>query len=88
MGAARLNVNMANPPVFHMPVELGLKFMAVVGTDGVNAERKLIDHIVDEIDGVFLGMTSVDFEGPDASRIVYRGVLIPFDPFFIGIFET
>lgn len=70
-----------------MPVELGLKFMAVVGTNGVNAERKLIDQIVDKIDGVFLGMTSVDLKGSDASSIVKSGVLIPFEPFSIGIFE-
>ena len=39
-----------------MPMEERLELMAAVGLDRADPKRKLFDHVVDEVDGVGLGM--------------------------------
>ncbi len=53
--ASWFDVNMPDPLVFNMPMELGLPFMTAVGAEGLDAERKFVDYIVRKVDGVFLG---------------------------------
>ena len=74
---SRLDIGMADPLVLDMPVEFGLEFMAIVSPDFLNAERKLVDDMVDEVDGVGLGVTVVDLESPNARGVINRGVLEP-----------
>ena len=43
---------MADALVFDMPMELGLKLMAIFGSNFTDTERKLFDDVVDEDNGV------------------------------------
>ena len=52
----RLDVDVLNALIGQMPMELRLELVATVGPDGVNPERELLDHVVEEVDGVLLGM--------------------------------
>jgi hypothetical protein len=51
---------MADPFVLDMPVELGLELMTPVGANGLDAEWKLINYIIDEVDSAGLIVTPVD----------------------------
>ena len=60
---AWLDVGVANALVLDMPVEPGLEFVSVVGPDFLDPEREPPDHVVDEVDGIPLGVSIVDFQG-------------------------
>lgn len=61
---------MSNAFIFDMPMKLGLELMAPVGSYCMDAERKLIDHIINELYGIILIVTRVDFHRPDPGGIV------------------
>lgn len=84
---AGFDVDMLHTQVLHMPVELGLEFMAVIGPDHFDPERKLIDNIIDKVDRVLLGMAGIDFQRPDSGGVIDRGVLKAFDPVSVFIFK-
>lgn len=46
--------------VFGVPVELRLKFVAIVRSYGADAEWKLRDDIIEKVYGVLLSMALVD----------------------------
>ncbi len=46
--------------VVHMPVELGLEFVPIVRLRLPVAEREALDDMVDEQDGIGLGVPVVD----------------------------
>ena len=64
------NVGVSDALIFDVPVELRLEFMTVVGPDLFDAERELLDDMVDEIDRAGLCVLLVDFERPNAGRII------------------
>ncbi len=68
---------MPDPLVLDMPVEFGLELMAVIGPDFLDAERELVDDIVNEVDGIGLGMSIVDLERANAGGVIDGGVLEP-----------
>lgn len=72
---AAFYVRVADALVLDVPVEFGLKFVAVVGTNFADPERELFDDVIDEIDCIGLGMFLADLERPDARRVVYGGIL-------------
>ena len=76
---ARFDINMSDPLVFDVPVKVRLKFMSPIGSNRVNAERELLDHMIDEIDGAFLVVAQVDSESSDSCGIIDCGVLITTD---------
>jgi len=43
-----------------MPVKFGLKFMPIIGSNGVNSKRKFFDYIIYKIDGIYLSMPFID----------------------------
>lgn len=43
------DVSMADALIFDVPVELGLELMAVVGPDLFDAERELVDDVIDKV---------------------------------------
>jgi len=57
---SRFDVDTLDALVFHMPVEAGLKFVHSVGSDRVGPERKLLDHVIHELDGTRLVMLRED----------------------------
>ena len=88
LGRARLDVGMVDTEILDMPVELRLELMAIIhcpavdfaeiderGSDLADAEREGRDHVVDEVDGVCLGVAFVDLEGSDPGHIVDRRIL-------------
>jgi hypothetical protein len=43
-----------------MTMELGLKFMAIICSDGIDTERKLGNHVIYKIYGILLGMAGIN----------------------------
>ena len=57
----------------------GLELVPVVGTDRADTERKLSTDVIDELDGVGLGVTTVDFQGTNAGGVIDGRELIALD---------
>ena len=55
------DVGVPDAKIFDMPMEFSLKLMAVVGSDLSDTERKLIDDVINEVNGIGLGVFLVDF---------------------------
>jgi len=51
---------MADSQILYMPVESGLKFMTIIGSDGMNAKRKFFNYIINKINSIFLRMALID----------------------------
>jgi hypothetical protein len=58
-------MNVADPPVQHVLVELGPELGAVVGLDHLDLERQLLEYVVQEPDGALLVQPVVDPKDPD-----------------------
>ena len=54
MRRCALYVDAPDPEVFNLPMELGLQLVTVVSPDFSNADRKVLDDVVNAIDGVGL----------------------------------
>ena len=78
---------MSDPLIFNVPVEFGLEFMAVFSAYFKYSNGKLFDDVIDEADGVCLGVFLVDFEGSDPGRIIDGGILEPTHLFVSFSFE-
>ena len=61
--------------------------MAAVGADALDAEGELLDDVFDEVDGIGLIVTAVDFKSPDAGCIIDCGVLVALDDAATFAFE-
>jgi hypothetical protein len=61
----RLDVDVPDPPVQHVVVELGPELGAMVGLDHLDLERQLLQHVVQEPDGALLVQPVVDPKDPD-----------------------
>lgn len=73
--SSAFDVSMSDALIFDVPVELGLELMPVIGPDFPDAERELFDDVIDKLDRVGLCVFVIDFERPDARRIVDGGIL-------------
>jgi len=58
--AKRFDIHMANPHIFHMPMELGLEFVTVIRPNGMDAEGESRDNMIDKMNGIFLSMFVVN----------------------------
>ena len=74
--------------ILDVPVKLSLELMTTVRADGVNAEGELLDHVVDERNGIFLVMAIVDPQGPDSGGIVNGRVLVSSDSLVLCGFQA
>ncbi len=72
---SRFYVYMLDAEISKMPVKFGLKFMAVIRTNCMNAKRKFMNYVVNEINGVLLGMLIVNFQRPYPGRIIDGRIL-------------
>ena len=77
---------MPDPLVLDVPMELRLKLMSSVCTNGVDAKRELLDRMVDEFDGVGLVVATVDPQGSDSRRVIDGGILKAPDSMPVGGF--
>jgi len=57
-------------------MEERLELVAAVRADRLDPERELLDHVIDEVDGVGLGVALVDLQRPNACGIIDRRVLV------------
>lgn len=57
-------------------MKLGLGLVSSIGTDCLDAEPELADHIIDEVDDIGLVVALVDLRGTNARGIVDRRVLV------------
>lgn len=71
------DVGVSNTFVFNVPMDFRQEFMAIVSSNFANAEKKLVNDMIDEVDRVCLRVFVVDLECPDKCRIVDCGVLEP-----------
>ena len=79
LGSSALDIGMADALIFDVPMELGLELMAIVSPDLFDAERELFNDVIDKVDRVGLSMFVVDFERPDARRVIDSSILEPAD---------
>lgn len=56
-------------------MELGLKLVTVVSPDFSNADRKVLDDVVNAIDGVGLHVFIKDLERANSDRVISRNIL-------------
>ena len=70
---------MLHPLVLYMPVELCLELMPSIGSDGIDPERELLDHIINELDGALLVMLPVYLKHSDTGSVINSCVLITAD---------
>ena len=73
---SRLDVDMLDAQVFHMPVEPSLKLVPPVGSDCVDAKRKFLEHIIHELDGTVLVVFREDLYGSNTRRVIDGGILV------------
>src|SRR6478672_4583835 len=66
---------MLNAQVLTTLVELRLKLMAIVGLDGMNAEREFFSYTVHKINGILLAVPVVNVQHPGSGGVVDCGVL-------------
>ena len=59
-----------------MPVKERLELVAAIGADRLDPEWELLDHVIDEVDGVGLGVALVDLQCTNSRRIIDRRVLL------------
>ena len=57
---APLDVGVSNALVFNVPMELDLELMAIVSSNFANAERELLNDMINEVDRVCLRVLVVD----------------------------
>ncbi len=50
--------------------------MSAIGADGSYPKRELLHYVVDEVDGIRLGVAAIDFEYTDSRGVVNRCVLV------------
>ena len=67
---AGFDINMPNTLVFDMPVEQGLEFMSPIRSYLLNTERKLVDDMIDKMNGIFLGMSWINLRGSNTCGII------------------
>ncbi len=65
-----------NAAIQHVPVEGGLKLGPVVCLDPLNAERQLLEDVVDELDSRLLVEAVVHPKHPNPGAVVDRGELV------------
>lgn len=70
---------MTDALVLDVPVKLGLELVPVVRPHLAETEWEALDDVVEEVDGICLGVPAVDLKGPDAGGVIDGGVLIAFD---------
>ena len=56
-------------------MELGLQLVTVVSPDFSNADRKVLDDVVNAIDGVGLHVFIKDLERANPGRVISRNIL-------------
>ena len=51
-------------------MKFGLEFVAIVGTNSIDAERKFGDDVIHKVDRILLRMPFINLQGADACRII------------------
>ncbi len=70
------DVDVLHAQVCDMPMKERLELVAAVGLDRADPKRKLVDHVIDEVDGVGLGVAAIHLERAYAGGVVDGRVLV------------
>jgi hypothetical protein len=73
------DVHVSDTLVLDVPVELGLPLVPAIRAYRMDAERKFVDDVIDEVDRTLLVVPLVDLQGPNPCGVIDCGVLIAFD---------
>ena len=60
MRCAAFDVTVADAKILNVPIGLSPELMAVIRSDFADAKRKLFDDVIDEVDGIGLGVLFID----------------------------
>ncbi len=82
------DVDVADPPIFDMPVEARLKFMAIVGSNGMNAKGEFFNEKIDEFDHCRLIMLAKDFYSTNTRGIIDSCILKSSDFLTFFVLQT
>ncbi len=66
---------------------MGLKFMAIIGTNGKDPERELGNYIIDKIYGILLRMVIINPQRSNSGRIIPSHILETTDGLAIRFLE-
>ena len=72
----RFDVDVFHAQVRDVPVKQRLELMTSIGSNGSYPKRELLDHIVDEVDGVGLRMAAVHLECANSRGVIDGRVLV------------
>jgi len=84
----RLDVCVTDALILDTPMELGLEFVAIIGANFPDPGGKALDNMVNEGDGIGLGVPAIDVEGTDAGRVGNGCVLVVSDRFAVLSLES
>jgi hypothetical protein len=65
----------AHAQALHVPMKLGRELVVVIGADCVQANWEPGNHMIDEINGIGLGVALIYLQGPNTGGIVRSDVL-------------
>jgi hypothetical protein len=71
----RFDVHMAHPLVRDVPVEQRLELMSAIGSDRVDPEGELLNDILDEVDGILLGVAPIDLQRANTGGVINGRIL-------------
>ena len=72
---SRFDIDVAYASILQVPVEFGLEFVAIVGTNGIDPERELGNDVIHEVDRILLRVPLINLEGANARSIIDCRVL-------------
>ena len=70
-----------------MAMKFSLKFVPIISSNSFNSERKVLDNMIDEVNGACLGMLLINFQCSHTSAIIYGSILISLELFAVFIFK-
>ena len=72
---SRFNIYVPHTLILDMPMKLGLKLMASICSDRMDTEREFFNHIINELNSIYLIVTRIDFQRPDSGCIINGCIL-------------
>ena len=72
---SRFDIGVAYASILQVPVEFGLEFVAVIGANGIDAEREFGDDVIHEVDRILLRVPFINLQGANTGGIIDCRVL-------------
>ena len=72
---SRFDIDVSHTIILNMPMKLGLKLMASVCPNRMDAEREFLNHIINELYGILLIVARIDLQRSDPGSIINGCIL-------------